>query len=171
MKGFIHVYTGNGKGKTTAAIGLSIRAAGAGKKIFFVQFVKGLPYSEISIIQETIPSITLKQYGLECFIEKKPTTEDIEIAQKGLQDVKKAIQSNVYDVIVLDEANIALFYNLFSIHDFIEAIQLKAKETEIIITGRYAPKEIIAIADLVTEMKEIKHYYNLGIKARKGIEF
>jgi cob(I)alamin adenosyltransferase len=171
MKGFIQVYTGNGKGKTTAAIGLSIRAVGAGKKVFFAQFVKGKPYSEITVLHEFLPAITLKQYGLGCFIEKEPTKEDIKSAQKGLQEIKKIIQADSYDVIVLDEANIALFYKLFSIKDLIDVIQSKAPKTEIIITGRYAPKEVIAIADLVTEMKEIKHYYNSGIEARKGIEY
>lgn len=171
MKGFIQVYTGNGKGKTTAAIGLSIRAVGAGKKVFFAQFVKGKPYSEITVLQESLPAITLKQYGLGCFIKKEPTKEDIESAQKGLQEIKKIIQAASYDVIVLDEANIALFFNLFSVKDLIEIVQSKPPETEIIITGRYAPEEIIAIADLVTEMKEIKHYYNSGIEARKGIEY
>jgi cob(I)alamin adenosyltransferase len=171
MKGFIQVYTGNGKGKTTAAIGLSIRAVGAGKKVFFAQFVKGKPYSEITVLHEFLSAITLKQYGLGCFIEKEPTKEDIKSAQKGLQEIKKIIQADSYDVIVLDEANIALFYKLFSIKDLIDVIQSKAPKTEIIITGRYAPKEVIAIADLVTEMKEIKHYYNSGIEARKGIEY
>lgn len=171
MKGFIQVYTGNGKGKTTAAIGLSIRAVGAGKKVFFAQFVKGKPYSEITVLQKLSPTITLKQYGLGCFIEKEPTKADIESAQKGLQEIKKFIQAASYDVIVLDEANIALFFNLFSVKDLIKIVQSKPPETEIIITGRYAPEEIIAIADLVTEMKEVKHYYNSGIEARKGIEF
>jgi len=171
MKGFIHVYTGDGKGKTTAAIGLSVRAVGAGKKVFFAQFVKGLPYSEIEQIQNHIPSITLKQYGLECFIKNAPTEEDIERAKNGLQEVKNIIQSKNYDVVVLDEANIALYYKLFSIQDFIDVVHTKAPETEVIITGRHAPNEIIEIADLVTEMKEIKHYYNSGIQARKGIEY
>ncbi|NBC84005.1 MAG: cob(I)yrinic acid a,c-diamide adenosyltransferase [Bacteroidetes bacterium] len=171
MKGFIQVYTGNGKGKTTAAIGLSIRAVGAGKKVFFAQFIKGKPYSEIKVLQESLPAITLKQYGLGCFIEKEPTKADIESAQKGLQEIKKIIQTDSYDLIVLDEANIALFFNLFSVTELIEIVQSKPPETEIIITGRYAPEEIIAIADLVTEMKEVKHYYNSGIEARKGIEY
>ncbi len=171
MKGFIQVYTGNGKGKTTAAIGLSIRAIGAGKKVFFAQFVKGKPYSEINVLQESLPAITLKQYGLGCFIKKQPTKADIESAQKGLMEIKKNIQAASYDIIVLDEANIALFFNLFSVKDLIEIMQSKPPETEIIITGRYAPEEIIAIADLVTEMKEVKHYYNSGIEARKGIEY
>lgn len=171
MAGYIQVYTGNGKGKTTAAIGLSIRAVGAGKKVFFAQFVKGLPYSEIEIIQNKISEITLKQYGLGCFIEKEPTKADIESAQKGLLEVKNLIQSGDYEVIVLDEVNIALFFKLFTIDDLIKVLELRNSDTEIILTGRYAPDEIIAIADLVTEMNEIKHYYNSGIEARKGIEF
>ncbi len=171
MAGYIQVYTGNGKGKTTAAIGLSIRAIGAGKKVFFAQFVKGLPYSEIDIIQNKLSGITLKQYGLDCFINKAPTKADIECAQKGLLEVKGVVESGDYDVIVLDEVNIALFFNLFTVEDVIEILNMKHIDTEIILTGRYAPDEIIEIADLVTEMAEIKHYYNSGIEARKGIEF
>lgn len=171
MKGYIQVYTGNGKGKTTAAFGLALRAVGAGKKVFFAQFVKGKTYAEIEAVNNFLPDITIKQYGLRCFIVEKPTQKDIEAAQKGLKEISDIIQSGKYDVIVLDEANIALFYNLFSLNLLIEAMKTKPESTEIIITGRYAPQEIIDIADLVTEMKEIKHYYNVGVEARKGIEF
>jgi cob(I)alamin adenosyltransferase len=171
MKGYIHVYTGNGKGKTTAAFGLALRAVGAGKKVFFAQFVKGKIYAEIEAVNKFLPDITIKQYGLGCFIVEKPTEKDIEAAQKGLTEITAIIQSGKYDVIVLDEANIALFYNLFSLNSLIEALRTKPESTEIIITGRYAPQEIIDMADLVTEMKEVKHYYNEGVEARKGIEY
>lgn len=171
MKGYIHVYTGNGKGKTTAAIGLSVRAVGAEKKVYFAQFVKGKPYAEINAIKEQLPAITVKQFGLGCFIRKEPTQSDIDAAQKGLDEVAKIIEAGKHDVIILDEANIAIYYKLFSAEQLISVIQKKAEETEIVITGRYAAPEILEIADLVTEMKEIKHYYNNGIQARKGIEF
>ncbi|NLH28699.1 MAG: cob(I)yrinic acid a,c-diamide adenosyltransferase [Bacteroidales bacterium] len=171
MKGYIHVYTGNGKGKTTAVLGLALRAVGAGKKVYFAQFVKGKIYSEIDAINRYIPEITVKQYGRGCFIVNEPTLEDIQAAKEGLEEVGAVIRSGKYDVVVLDEATIALHYKLFSVEELIAVLQEKREETEIAITGRYAPEELIEIADLVTEMKEIKHYYTKGISARKGIEY
>lgn len=171
MKGYIQVYTGNGKGKTTAAFGLALRAAGAGKKTFIAQFVKGKIYSEITAVQKFIPLITVKQYGLDCFIVKAPTQADIDIARKGLEEVSGIISSGNHDIVILDEANIALYYNLFDAEEIIKAVKNKPDKMEIIITGRYAPPEITEIADLVTEMTEVKHYYAKGIQAREGIEF
>lgn len=171
-KGYIHVYTGNGKGKTTAALGLALRAAGAGKKIYIAQFVKGMKYAEIDAIERYLKdSITTQQFGLDCFIEKKPEQKDIDAAVKGLQEVKKIIVSEIYNVLILDEATIALYYKLFSIKDFLDVLALKPNNLEIIITGRYASDELLKIADLVTVMQEEKHYYQKGINARKGIEF
>jgi cob(I)alamin adenosyltransferase len=170
MKGYIQVYTGNGKGKTTSAIGLSVRAVGAGKKVFFAQFVKGQVYSEVKAILQYLPNITIKQYGLDCFIYQKPKQEDIEAAREGFEEVSEIILSGKYDVVVLDEASIAIYYQLFSVEELIELLKRKPEQTEIIITGRYAPTELIEFADLVTEMKEIKHYYTQGIQARIGIE-
>lgn len=171
QKGYIQVYTGNGKGKTTAAFGLALRAVGAGKKVFFAQFVKGQIYSELEAVEKYLPSITIKQYGLDCFIEKSPTEADIKAAKEGLSQVAEIIASGQYDVIVLDEANIAIYYKLFTAQELISVINKRRKNTEIIITGRYAPPELLEIAHLVTEMKEIKHYYTQGVEARKGIEF
>lgn len=170
MKGYIQVYTGNGKGKTTAAFGLALRAVGAGKKVFFAQFVKGKEYSEILAVKKFLPQITVKQFGLGCFIIDKPTQNDIDAARTGLEEVSGIIQSGEYDIVVLDEVNIALYYNLFPVNEILEILRKKPNETEIIITGRYAPAEILEIADLVTEMQEVKHYYKKGVKARKGIE-
>lgn len=171
MKGYIQIYTGNGKGKTTAAFGLALRAVGAGKKAFIAQFVKGQIYSEIHAVQQFLPSVTVKQYGLDCFIIKSPTQADIDIARKGFEEVSKIILSGAYDVVILDEANIALYYKLFSLEALIDLLKKKPVETEIIITGRYAPQVLIELADLVTEMKDIKHYYSNGVSARIGIEF
>lgn len=170
QKGYIQVYTGNGKGKTTAAIGLTHRAVGAGKKVFFGQFVKGMIYSEIKALQQYLPSVDVRQYGLECFIYRKPSQEDIEAARKGLVEVTEIVKSGDYDVIILDEANIAVYYELFSIEELIDVLKQKQDKTEIVITGRYARPELIELADLVTEMREIKHYYQKGIEARLGIE-
>lgn len=169
-KGYIHIYTGNGKGKTTAAIGLAVRAAGAGKKVFIAQFVKGMIYSEIKALAQYIPSIHTKQYGLECFINREPTLEDIDAARAGLVEVGNIIANRDYDVIVLDEATIAIYYKLFSAEELIKILKKKTYGAEIIITGRYAPKELIDEADLVTEMKEVKHYYQKGILSRQGID-
>jgi cob(I)alamin adenosyltransferase len=171
MKGYIQIYTGDGKGKTTAAFGLAIRAVGAGKSVFFAQFVKGQVYSEVKAIHEFLPAISIKQFGLKCFIRRNPTQADIDIAREGFEEVSEIILSGMFDMVVLDEANIALYYNLFSVEELIQLLKKKPSETEIIITGRYAPQELIDIADLVTEMKEIKHYYGKGIEARIGIEF
>ena len=171
MKGYIQVYTGDGKGKTTAALGLAIRAVGAGEKVFFAQFVKGKVYSEIEAVQKFLPDITVRQYGLDCFIFHNPTQQDIDAAQAGFKEISIVIQSGKYEIVVLDEANIALFYNLFTTEELIEVLQSKPENVEIVVTGRYAPIEIINIADLVTEMKDVKHYYYQGVDARVGIEF
>ncbi|MDY0202157.1 MAG: cob(I)yrinic acid a,c-diamide adenosyltransferase [Bacteroidales bacterium] len=169
-KGYIHLYTGNGKGKTTAAIGLAIRASGAGKRVFIGQFVKGMHYAELDALKQ-FPNIEIKQYGLDCFIKNDPTQADIDAARAGLNEVKQVIESNKFPLVILDEICIALFYKLFSIDEVLAMLKSKPNTMEIVLTGRYAPKELIDIADLVTEMKEIKHYYNNGVEARKGIEF
>ena len=169
MKGMLQVYTGDGKGKTTAAIGLAIRAIGAGLNVFMGQFVKSMKYSEIKAL-ENIENITVKQYGLDCFIKNEPNEEDIKAARKGLEDIKGVLKSGEYDLVILDEANIAVYFGLFSVEELIEAIKDRNDEVEVIVTGRKAKDKIIELADLVTEMKETKHYYHKGIEARDGIE-
>ncbi len=169
-KGYIHVYTGNGKGKTTAALGLALRAIGAGKKVFIGQFIKGKHYSEINTIKNNLKNIHIEQYGLDCFIVNDPVEKDFIAAQNGLKEMKEIILSGRYDLVVMDELNIALFYKLFGLDEVLEILKSKADHVELVITGRYAPKEIIEIADLVTEMTEVKHYFTKGIEARLGIE-
>lgn len=169
-KGYIQLFTGNGKGKTTAAIGAAIRAAGDGKTVLIGQFVKGMHYSELESLK-LIPQIQVQQFGLDCFIIKKPAQKDIDAAQKGLETVTDVIKKNSYNMVILDEICIALHYKLLPIKAIVKLLNEKPTEMEVILTGRYAPKELIKKADLVTEMKEIKHYYNKGIQARKGIEF
>lgn len=168
-KGYIEVYTGNGKGKTTAALGLSVRAVCAGKKVFFGQFVKGMKYSELDAAK-FLPNFTIEQFGRNCFIYNKPTKADIEVAKQGLKKMEEILSGGEYDVVVMDEINIALFYELFSVDEVLDIIDKRDPHVEVVLTGRYAPKEIIDKADLVTEMKEIKHYYTQGVMARKGIE-
>lgn len=169
MSGMVHVYTGNGKGKTTAAFGLAVRAVGAEKNVYIAQFVKGMKYSELNSLAK-IEKIEIKQYGLNYFINGKTEQEDIEAARNGLAGVAEILKSGEYQLVILDEANIAVYYQLFSADELIEVIEKRAPEVEVVITGRYAEDKIIEYADLVTEMKEIKHYYKKGIKARVGIE-
>ncbi|MCF8388237.1 MAG: cob(I)yrinic acid a,c-diamide adenosyltransferase [Bacteroidales bacterium] len=171
MNSCIHIYTGNGKGKTTAAFGQALRAAGAGMKVYIAQFVKGLDYSEIAVVRKNIPQIRIEQFGRGCFIVKEPAEEDIKAARRGLEKVKSIVHTGNFDMVVLDEIFIALFYKLFSIEEVIEILENKPDKLEVIMTGRYAPAELIELADLVTEMKEVKHYYQQGVEAREGIEF
>nr|VFJ60025.1 MAG: cob(I)yrinic acid a,c-diamide adenosyltransferase [Candidatus Kentron sp. FW] len=170
MKGYVQVYTGNGKGKTTAAFGLALRSAGAGLKVFIAQFVKGMKYSELESIGWLRDRITLHQYGRNCFIRRNPTEEDIALARDGLDRTRRAILSGDWDVVILDEANIAVYFELFPVEELLTLIEEKPEHVELVITGRYADERLIERADLVTEMREVKHYYAGGVKARAGIE-
>ncbi|HWQ80194.1 MAG TPA: cob(I)yrinic acid a,c-diamide adenosyltransferase [Anaerovoracaceae bacterium] len=168
-KGYIQIYTGNGKGKTTAALGISLRALCAGNKVFFGQFMKGQDYSEKKACR-FLPGLTMEQFGGLCFINGAPTEKDISDAKAGLERMREILPSGEYDVVVFDEVNTALFFKLLTVDEVLEVLDLKPENTEVILTGRYAPREIIDRADLCTEMKEIKHYYNEGVGAREGIE-
>nr|VFJ42698.1 MAG: cob(I)yrinic acid a,c-diamide adenosyltransferase [Candidatus Kentron sp. FW] len=170
MKGYVQVYTGNGKGKTTAAFGLALRSAGAGLKVFIAQFVKGMKYSELESIGWLRDRITLHQYGRNCFIHRDPTEEDVALARDGLDRTRRAILSRDWDVVILDEANIAVYFELFPVEELLTLIEEKPEHVELVITGRYADERLIERADLVTEMREVKHYYAGGVKARAGIE-
>ncbi len=170
MKGYVQVYTGDGKGKTTAAFGLALRAYGAGLNVYIAQFVKGMKYSELETFKLLKEHIQIKQYGRGCFIYGNPVEEDITAAKNALEEVRDIMLSGRYQVIILDEANIATYYNLFSVDDLLDLIRERPENVELIITGRRADPRIIEAADLVTEMKEIKHYYKKGVEAREGIE-
>jgi cob(I)alamin adenosyltransferase len=170
MKGYIQVYTGNGKGKTTAALGLAIRAAGAGLKVFIAQFIKMGEYSEIKALKRFDDLITVEQYGTGRFIRGKPSVQAIEAAHKGLERIKAVFASDQHDVVIMEEANVASKLELISVGDIMDIIAEKPKDVELVITGRGADSRIIEKADLVTEMKEIKHYFQKGVKARIGIE-
>jgi cob(I)alamin adenosyltransferase len=170
-KGLIHVYTGDGKGKTTAAIGLGIRALGDGLKVCMIQFMKGRRYSELETL-EKIPHFTVVQFGRDEFVSKeKPEQIDIDLAQKGLAHAKEIIKQGKYDVVILDEINVAVDYHLLSTEDVITLLEEKPEHVELVLTGRYASPEIIKHADLVSEILEIKHPYQKGIKSRKGIDW
>jgi cob(I)alamin adenosyltransferase len=170
-KGKIHVYTGSGKGKTTAAIGLGIRASGANNKIFMIQFMKGRKYSELITI-EKIPNFEYIQYGRDEFVSKEnPDKIDIDLAKKGYEHAKKIINENKYDMLILDEINVAVDFNLIDVNKVLKLIQYKPDKMELVLTGRYADTEFVKIADIVTEMLEIKHPYQTGLEARRGIDF
>ncbi|GAB4410886.1 MAG: cob(I)yrinic acid a,c-diamide adenosyltransferase [Thermodesulfovibrionales bacterium] len=169
-KGYIQVYTGNGKGKTTAALGLALRAAGAGLKVYIIQFIKKRRCSEHKALERFSDLITIRQYGRGFILRGKPTGADVKAAQEGLKELKDIIKSGNYDIVILDEANVATHYGLISVDDLLGLMTVRHRGTELIITGRYADEKVIRAADLVTEMKEIKHYRRKGVKARTGIE-
>jgi len=165
--GYVHVYTGDGKGKTTAAFGLALRATMAGKKVYIGQFVKSMAYSEDKA-KKIISNLDIEQLGLGCQFEKEIGKDDKEAAKKGLDRVYNIF--NQYDVVILDEIFIAQYLDLITEDEIISLIKNKPQNIELILTGRGASKNIIDLADLVTEMVEIKHYYKKGILSRKGID-
>lgn len=170
-KGYVQIYTGNGKGKTTAALGLITRAVGNDFKIFFCQFLKGTEYGEIKTIKY-FPTVKHERYGRGVFIRDKNlvTDEDKKLIKEGYESLKKSLFSGNYDIIIADEILVTLKFELLTIDEIKFLIQNKPENVELILTGRNAPKELIEMADLVTEMKEIKHYFKNGVFARKGIE-
>lgn len=171
-RGYVQVYTGNGKGKTTASIGLVLRALGAGMKVFFAQFIKGGKYSEIDMLEKIAKdgALVCRQYGMGCFIMREAMEDDRIAAQKGLEEVRSAMLSGEYQLIVLDEANVAAKLGLLDTKDLLSLIDEKPPMVELVFTGRGASDELMERADLVTEMKEVKHYHQKGVNARRGIE-
>jgi cob(I)alamin adenosyltransferase len=171
-KGYIQVYTGSGKGKTTAALGLALRAAGHKQRVYIGQFLKGQMYGELLSAKQLSPYIIIEQFGRKGFIHvtKDPDKEDIQRAKRGLKKCLDAMLSLKYKIIILDEINVAVYFNLLKEKEILEFLSQKPEEVEVILTGRYAPAAFTKRADLVTEMKEKKHYYKKGVKAREGIE-
>jgi cob(I)alamin adenosyltransferase len=172
-KGLIHIYTGNGKGKITAALGTALRAAGQGFNILILQFMKRQKnIGEIRILESTNLPIKIEQYGRRVFFKTRTCEPmDIYMAHKGLEAFQKAMVSGEYDVIVLDEINMAIHFGLLNLEEVIRAVEKKPPNLHLILTGRMAKTELIEIADLVTEMREIKHYFNRGVIAQKGLEY
>lgn len=169
-RGYVQVYTGDGKGKTTAALGLALRCAGAGERVFIAQFVKGMHYSELDALERFADLITVRQYGLDRFVTEEPTQEDIAAARAGLDEARAEMLSGQYRLVILDEANIATHFKLFAVEDLLAFIDERPDDVELVITGRRADERVIERADLVTEMRCVKHYYDEGVEARRGIE-
>lgn len=191
-KGYVQVYTGNGKGKTTAAIGLAIRALGAGKRILLLQFMKSKIYSEHNILPQISPDLHLETLGKPFFVAKegsltaeelakwgsevvvfppgKPPADYVAVAVQGIARAKEAVSNGKYDLVILDEINVAMFFELVSWQQVEDVINSKLENVELVLTGRGASPELIERADLVTEMREVKHYYQQGVAARLGIE-
>ena len=169
MKGYVQVYTGNGKGKTTASLGLAIRAAGAGLKVFILQFMKQGDYSEIKALSK-FDTIDVAQYGAGKFVKGKPSEEEIQSCREGYQRLCQLIQANEHDLIIAEESNVAVMCGLITPEEQLALIDMKPENMELVFTGRGATEELVERADLVTEMTEIKHYYKKGVAARVGIE-
>ena len=170
-KGLIHIYTGNGKGKTTSAIGLGVRATGNGLKVYMIQFMKGRRYSEIDAL-EVIPNFTVFQSGRDEFVSKEnPEKIDIDLAREGFEHAKKIINAGKHDLVILDEINVAVDFNLIPLEDVLKLLEEKPGKVELVLTGRYANPEIVRMADLVSEILEIKHPYQEGVQSRKGIDW
>jgi cob(I)alamin adenosyltransferase len=171
-QGFVQIYTGNGKGKSTAAIGQAVRAAGFGLKTYIAQFMKEYPYNELISLKHLSEWITIEQFCGDEFVYKKelPCKEELAKAKKGLQTAREKMLSDEFDLIILDEAIVAIYFKLIETKELVEFIKAKPENIELILTGRYCPEELIDLAELVTEMKEVKHYYQKGITSRKGIE-
>ncbi|MBN1596062.1 cob(I)yrinic acid a,c-diamide adenosyltransferase [candidate division FCPU426 bacterium] len=170
VKGYTHVYTGPGKGKTTAALGLTLRAAGAGLKVCFIQFLKGGTSAEHKMLKK-LPGVTLQQYGQDGFVGRKPAARDLLAARRGLAALRRALASEAYDLVVADEICVAEKLGLLQLSKVVDVMQEKPPAVELVLTGRQAAPEIKRRADLVTVMQEKKHYFRRGVKARKGIEY
>ena len=171
-QGLIQVYTGSGKGKTTAALGLALRAAGHDLQVYIIQFMKGWPhYGELVSVQR-LPNVTLRQFGRPDFVNREhPNPEDIRLAHEALEHAEQIVASGDYDLVILDEVNVALDYGLIGLDDLLALVDAKPEHVELVLTGRGAHPEIVKLADLVTEMLAIKHPYDAGVPGRKGIEY
>lgn len=169
--GLVQVYTGKGKGKTTASLGLSFRAAGRGLEVLMIQFLKPPENYGEHLSSEGVKNFTILPLGLDHMVSKVPKEEDIRIANETLARTKEEIYSKKYDLVILDEINVAMSWNLLDPKDVIDMLKNRPQNIEVVMTGRGAPDEIIEYADLVTEMRMIKHPFDKGIRARKGIEY
>jgi cob(I)alamin adenosyltransferase len=170
MKGYVQVYTGDGKGKTTAALGLALRASGHGMRTYVGQFMKGQQCGELDALRDH-PYITLEQYGDPCCVRREQVTpEHVAQAEMGFDRAREALLSGDYDIVVLDEVNVAIWFGLLTVEDVLGFLNQRPDDVEVVLTGRRAQQELIDRADLVTEMRDVKHYFAQGVVARDGIE-
>lgn len=171
-KGFTQIYTGNGKGKTTAAIGQVIRAAGFGLKSYIACFMKDFPYSEFESFKRFQDLIKVEVFGKDDFVYRKeyPTGDELKAIKMGLDVAREKMLTEEYDIIVLDEICVCNYFKIFSEDEIVDFIKLKPANVELILTGRYCPEKVFEYADLITEMKEVKHYFTKGVNSRRGIE-
>jgi len=170
-KGYVQIYTGEGKGKTTAALGQAFRSVGRGLKVFMVQFMKAPDSSGEHFAARSLDNLlTIKALGRKGFIIGDPTPQDRQMARDALNEAKTAMLSGQYDLIILDEVNVAVILALLEVKDLIDLIKAKPDQVELILTGRNAHPEIMALADLVSEIRPVKHYFANGVRAREGIE-
>lgn len=166
----IHVYTGQGKGKTTAALGLALRACGAGKRVYIGQFLKSGRYSELSAFKK-FTNVTVEQFGTGCFVKKKPTALARTRAAAGFGRIKTVAASGAYDIVILDEINCAVTLGLIPVRALVSLMRGVSRDIELVLTGRDADARVLKEADLVTVMEAQKHYFERGVQARKGIEY
>jgi cob(I)alamin adenosyltransferase len=170
--GLVQVYTGDGKGKTTASIGLAMRAIGKGMKVYMIQFLKGREYGELETAKRLSDSFKLVQAGLDSFVKKgEPGEEDLRLAHEGLELAREAIMGGKFDIVILDEVNVAVELGVLTVDEVLPLIDERPEGVELVLTGRYAPEEFCSRADLITEMKNVKHCYDRGVPLREGIEF
>lgn len=168
----IQVYTGDGKGKTTAALGQALRAMGHGMKVFMVQFMKGRTYGELLTCESCLPELTIVMSGRDEFVKKgEPEEVDLRMAREGFELARKVVSEGTHQMLILDEINIAVDYGLLPLQEVLDFLRSCPREMEIVCTGRYAAQEIIDLADLVSEVREVKHHYSKGVEMRQGIEY
>lgn len=171
-RGLVIVITGNGKGKTTSAFGQALRATGQGYRVCIIQFMKGRAYGEVLAVQKYLPTIQLIQFGLDSFVMRdNPAPVDIDLARQGFEKAKEIIQSGDFDMVILDEINVVLDFNLVPEAEILEMVKNKPPELDLVMTGRYASQALRDLADTVSEVGEVKHHYQAGVKNRAGIEY
>jgi len=171
-RGIVMVLTGDGKGKTTAAVGQALRALGHGRKVFMIQFMKGKKYGEVLAAERSLPDFTIRQCGLDSFVMRdNPAPVDIELARAGLELARQVVAAGEHDLVILDEINVALDFKLLPLAGVVEMILSKPAAMDLILTGRYAPPEILELADTVSDIREVRHHYARGIKERAGMEY
>lgn len=171
-RGLVMVITGNGKGKTTSAFGQALRAIGQGYKVCIIQFMKARKYGEILAAEKYLPELVYYQFGLDSFVMREnPAQVDVDLAREGFAKAREIVQSNQFNMVILDEINVAVDFKLIPEEDLLGLIKNKPPDLDLVLTGRYATERVKEMADLVSEVTELKHHYNAGIKGRAGIEY